>query len=77
MSHSQGNGTNTFCPMCGKPFNRHTAGKPKTYCSPECRNLYKYYSALEDTLKKISFNGKSGNRFKGDLFRLANTITCS
>ncbi len=76
MSNSQGNGTNTTCPLCGTKFNRFTRGKPKTYCSDNCRNVVKFFNALENSLNNVNFINFSSNHFKGDLFRLANNIKC-
>lgn len=77
MCISRGNGTNTKCPICGISFNCYTRGKPKIYCSDNCRNVFKYFNALESSLNKVSFVGKSSNMFKGDLFRLANNLKCN
>jgi len=77
MSHSQGIGTNTICPICGNNFSCHTRGKPKTYCSDDCRNIFKYINALERLVLKVNFNGKSSNHLKADLFQLANKLKCN
>jgi len=62
------------CPICGNNFNPHTAGKPKTYCSDECRNYFKYKNALEKILLSLHPTQEAKKVIKGDMFRLCNLL---
>ena len=61
------------CIICGKEFNPFTNGKPKMYCSENCRNFNKFYNALQKTLDKMEATDKNKKLLKGELFRMANT----
>lgn len=62
------------CPTCGIEFNEFTRGKPKTYCSDNCRDYFKYYNALEKTILAIEADTSHSKMIIGDMFRLANTF---
>jgi len=63
------------CPICGNEFNPFTAGKPKTYCSDNCRNYQKYKNALEKSLIALRPTKEAKKIIKGDMFRLSNLLT--
>jgi hypothetical protein len=62
------------CPICGNTFNPYTAGKPKTYCSDDCRNYFKYKNALEKILLTLKPTREAKKVIKGDMFRLSNLL---
>ena len=62
------------CPICGNDFIPYTAGKPKTYCSDNCRNYNKYKNALEKSLLVLRPTKEAKKIIKGDMFRLANLM---
>jgi len=64
-----------LCPICGKEFIPFTSGKPKTYCSDNCRNYQKYKNALEKTLLALVLTKESKKLIKGDMFRLSNLVS--
>lgn len=63
------------CPICGNPFNHFTAGKPKTYCSDNCRNFNKYKNALEKILIEMKPTVECRKLIRGDMFRLSNILS--
>lgn len=68
-------GTEYKCPICGNSFINTNKGKPRIYCSDNCKDFQKYLNALDSKLSKIEFNDNSNAKFlKGELWRLANTI---
>ncbi|QKF73284.1 hypothetical protein AFAEC_1121 [Aliarcobacter faecis] len=70
-----------ICPLCFSKIEENKKGRPKQYCSLECQEIEKFFSAFENRLlKKIQNNGfenKSQNRLKSRLFSLANNLKCS
>jgi len=62
------------CPTCGIEFIPYTAGKPKIYCSDNCRNYQKYKNALERILIALEPTKEAKKMIKGDMFRLANIL---
>lgn len=62
------------CPICSTEFNEFTNGKPKTYCSDDCKDYYKYKNALERILIKIKPHINDSKLIRGDMFRMANLI---
>ena len=63
------------CSVCGKNFVPFTAGRPKIYCSNNCRNYYKYKNALEKSLIALRPTKEAKKIIKGDMFRLSNLLT--
>ena len=66
-----------ICECCGNEFTlpeQAKGGRPKIYCSPECRNLVKYINAFENLTEKINFTERSSKIFRGDLFAIANNL---
>lgn len=64
-----------FCKVCGKRFKQSYGGRFKEYCSDDCKNYFKFLSALDRSLSKIDF--KSDEKLKavkGDLMRLRNSL---
>lgn len=64
----------TFCPVCGTDFIPFTAGKPKTYCSSNCRDYMKYKNALEKVIIALRPTKEAKKIIKGDMFRLSNLL---
>ncbi len=66
------------CFVCGKPINQKNnvvMGRPKNYCSDYCRDFQKYFNAMQKALDNIDLDNKHKRKIKGNLFRVANTIT--
>ena len=63
-----------YCPVCGINFIPYTAGKPKIYCSDNCRNYMKYKNALEKTLLALRPTKDAKKIIRGDMFRLSNLL---
>ena len=75
-----------FCFVCGKPIKQEYKltrfgyvhiGRPKNYCSDDCRNYLKYFNAMQKSLEKIDLDDKHKRKIRGDMFRVANTIKVS
>ena len=64
----------TFCPVCGIDFIPFTAGKPKTYCSSNCRDYMKYKNALEKVIIALRPTKEAKKLIKGNMFRLSNLV---
>ena len=63
------------CDVCGATITAKYFTKPKLYCSDNCRNYNKYKNALERTLNALNPTAKASKLIRGDLFRLANTLS--
>ena len=63
------------CPICGTEFVPFTAGRPKQYCSDNCKNYFKFKNALEKTISALELDKESTSMIRGDMFRIANSIT--
>ena len=63
------------CKICGCDIENKKGGLVKEYCSSNCRDVYKYYSALDKALSKVDFSSMDYIRpIKGDLFRMVNNM---
>jgi len=62
----------TKCPVCGHHLSAQKRGRPKTYCSKECRDLGNFLLATRNTLMKIDFTQAKKKEMIGEIFRLAN-----
>ena len=68
-------GTKTYCPICGAVVIQSGKGKPRDYCSDNCRDTFKYINALERNLNKIDFKNKDcAKQLKGDIWSVSNLI---
>lgn len=68
-------GTEYKCPICGTSFVNSLKGKPRIYCSDNCRDLNKYLNAVEDKVLNVSFdNSFCSKQLKGQVWRIANLI---
>jgi len=74
------------CFVCGSPIKQEYKetrfgyvhyGRPKTYCSNDCRDYLKYFNAFQKSLFKISLDDEHNRKIRGDLFRLANILRLS
>jgi len=77
MTSKDNNGTKTVleCRVCGSSFSKKNIGRTREYCSDLCRDYFKYFSALDRTISKISFKDVSKIKsIKGDLFSLVNGL---
>lgn len=64
-----------FCRICGSSIESKKGGRVKEYCSDNCKDVYKYYSAFERALSKVDFKDMDYVRpIKGDLFRIVNNM---
>lgn len=74
------NGTKNYlivdsCPCCGKPLPpRPKRGRPSLYCSRNCSNLRKFFTAFEKCLNAIDFNAANGKSWRSEMFAVANNI---
>lgn len=69
------------CFVCGLPIvqvgkGAHYAiiGRPKTYCSDNCRDYLKYFNAFQKSLSKIVLDDEHKRKIRGELFRVSNTL---
>ncbi len=74
------------CFVCGKPikqnyvltrFGYELKGRPKIYCSDDCRDFQKYFIACQDKLFKIDLSDAFKRKIRGDFFRVANSLVLS
>jgi len=49
-------------------------GRPRTYCSDNCRDFNKFYDAMERNLARIQFSTESAKEMRGKFFRTRNDI---
>jgi len=71
------------CLLCGKSvpqiytttrFGNFVSGRPRLYCSDECRNFQKYFIAFQKYLDQIHLDDIHKRKIRGELFRVANTL---
>jgi len=63
------------CKICGNEFQGKKGGRAKEYCSSNCRDVFKFQSALDKALSKVDFKNMDYVRpIKGDLFRMVNNM---
>ncbi len=60
------------CPVCGQHLSEQERGRPKQYCSKECRDLNNYMIATRNALMKVNFRPKKKSEMIGEIFRMAN-----
>lgn len=63
------------CPICGICESQSSGCRPKTYCSPNCREYAKFKGALERAILKLHPTSKASSLIRGDMFRLANLLS--
>lgn len=65
----------TSCKVCRKKHFQKFGGRYKEYCSDNCRNYFKYLSALDKTISSIHFKDMDSIKsIKSDLFGLVNGL---
>jgi len=65
--------TNNICPICGTIYSLETRGRPRTYCSPNCRDTHKYLDAFVKCLDAVSFRSQDSIKsMRGRLFNIVN-----
>jgi len=65
----------THCKTCNKKHFQKFGGRYKEYCSDDCRNYFKYLSALDKTILNINFKDMDSIKsIKSDLFCLVNGL---
>jgi len=62
------------CEVCGSEIVEVGKGRPKQYCSPDCRDFSKYMTQVSGLVHKIRFGTKKASTIRGDFFRLANAV---
>ncbi len=63
------------CLVCEKQLKEHIGrGRPREYCSDECANFMKYFTAMEKNLFLINLPDDAKRHIKGDLFRVGNGL---
>lgn len=63
------------CRCCGtKILQVQYSGRLPDYCSPECRNVMKYWAAFNRELDKVELSEEKRKEWAGRLFRLRNGI---
>lgn len=63
------------CIICGSSmscFSSSYGGRPKDYCSLDCRNISKHLRLFESSLDKIELTDKAKKALKARLFRICN-----
>ena len=66
---------NNICRICGTIFSQKCKGRKREYCNDNCRDYYKFLSALDKVISNINFSDLDHVKtIKGDLFALANTL---
>ena len=66
---------NSFCHICGNEFSDSSFYKPRSYCSDNCRNYFKYKNALERCLINLNPTIEAKKIIRGDMFRLCNSLS--
>ncbi|MDQ7046762.1 MAG: hypothetical protein Q9M39_03760 [Sulfurovum sp.] len=65
----------SICRICGGKYKQSAKGRFKEYCSDDCKNYFKFLSALDRTLSKINFSDFNHIKsIKTDLFGLVNCL---
>lgn len=65
----------SICRICGDEFKQKTKGRKREYCNDNCRDYYKFYSALDKVLSNMDFQTlESIKHVKTDLFALVNAL---
>lgn len=65
----------TSCKVCHIKHFQKVSGRYKEYCSDNCRNYFKYLSALDSSLSKINFHDLDAIKsVKSDLFSIVNSL---
>ena len=63
------------CRVCGAMFSQKNSGRTREYCNDNCRNYFKYLSALDKAISNIDFKDISYVKsIKSDLFGLVNSL---
>lgn len=65
----------SFCHTCGHSFSDISIYKPRSYCSDNCRNYFKYKNALERCLINLNPTIEAKKIIRGDMFRLCNSLS--
>lgn len=66
--------TRRVCEFCGKEFDSSGLGRPRLYCSGDCRNAAKYLSVFVNTINRIDFSSAAGKMLRGELFAISKSI---
>jgi len=66
------------CALCGSPLpesdDYRGRGRPARFCSVNCGEVYRFFSAVEKRLPHVPFTKSGLSKFKGDLFRCCNNL---
>ena len=66
---------NNKCRICGTVFDQKSKGRKREYCNDNCRDYFKYLSALDKALSSIEFKDQDSLKsIKTDLFSLVNSL---
>lgn len=63
------------CRICGSFFPQKHNGRTREYCNDNCKNYFKYFSALDKVISNIEFQDiKYIKSIKSDFFGLVNAL---
>ena len=71
------------CIVCGSPIKQNyndtrfgyaLNGRPKQYCSQNCREFNKFFTAMSKRLDNMTPTNEAKRLLKGQFFKLSNTI---